>query len=73
MRTSTGSIKVTKIIQKKSCLKGKRKYTNAKADNSEMDIFPIAITSAVIRLTVIMRPTPALEPPLAVPPSRTAV
>ncbi|CFP64165.1 Uncharacterised protein [Bordetella pertussis] len=64
MRTSTGSISVTKIIQKKNMRPGKRKYTTANADSSEMAILPSEIASAMIRLTYIMRPTGApYEPP----------
>src|SRR6478609_2626272 len=40
MRTSTGSISVTKIIQKNTIRSGKRKYTIANADRSEMVILP---------------------------------
>jgi hypothetical protein len=43
MRTSTGSISVTKIIQKKTMRNGKRKKTIAKADRKEMTILPTAI------------------------------
>ena len=54
MRTSTGSISVMKIIQNTSVRPGKRKYTMAKADSSEIAILPMAMTSALIRLTVII-------------------
>jgi len=54
MRTSTGSISVTKISQNTVPRKGKRKYTMAKADSSEMVILPTAITSALIRLVSSM-------------------
>ena len=51
-----------KIAQKKKFLNGKRKYTMANADNSEMAILPNVMTSAVTRLTHIMRATGAFEP-----------
>ena len=51
MRTSTGSISVTKIIQKTTLRPGKRKYTTAKADSSEIAILPMAMTKAVTVLT----------------------
>ena len=41
MRTSTGSISVTKIIQNTRLRSGKRKYTTANALSSEMAILPI--------------------------------
>ncbi len=59
MRTSTGSISVTKIIQNARLRNGKRKYTIANADNSDMTILPTAMTSALMRLLTIIRPTPA--------------
>ena len=62
IRTSTGSISVTKIAQKNAMRNGKRKYTSAKADSSEMVILPREMTRAVTRLTTIMRPTEAWEP-----------
>ena len=43
MRTSTGSIRVTKIIQNAVRRNGKRKNTTANADSSEITIFPKAI------------------------------
>ncbi len=63
MRTSTGSISVTKIIQKKNVRSGNRKYTIANADRSEITILPIEITSAEMRLFSIIRPTPAVDSP----------
>ncbi len=62
MRTSTGSIRVTKISQKQIFLNGKRKYTSAKADSSEIAILPTVITMAETKLIHIMRATGALEP-----------
>ena len=62
MRTSTGSISVMKMAQKKNMRPGKRKYTMAKADSSEMAILPMAMINAEIRLTIIICPTGALEP-----------
>ena len=62
MRTSTGNISVTKMAQKKNMRNGKRKYTMANADSSDMAILPSAMTSAVTRLTIIICPTGALEP-----------
>ena len=61
MRTSTGSISVTKMAQKKNMRPGNRKYTMAKADSSEIAILPTAMTIAVTRLTTIMRPTGAVD------------
>ena len=40
----------------------------AKADSSEMEILPMAMTSAVTRLTAIMRPTGAVEAALPLVP-----
>ena len=37
---------MTKIIQKKNMRPGKRKYTTAKADSSEIAILPMEIASA---------------------------
>ena len=51
-----------KIAQKKKFLNGNRKYTMANADNSEMAILPKVMTSAVTRLTHIMRATGAFDP-----------
>ena len=51
-----------KIAQKKKFLNGKRKYTMAKADSSEIAILPKVMTNAVIRLTCIMCKTGALDP-----------
>jgi hypothetical protein len=59
MRTSTGSISVMKIIQKKTIRSRKRKYTTAKAASSEMLIFPKVMPSAMIRLFSIIVPTVA--------------
>ena len=73
MRTSTGSISVTKIIQKQNMRNGKRKYTTANAEIKEIAILPIEMASAMIRLTTIMRPTggaPLLPP---VPPNSTCL
>ena len=72
MRTSTGSIRVTKIIQKTIFLNGKRKYTMAKADSSEIAILPMLMTSAVTRLIHIMRPTTTRAPWVSAP-SRAAL
>jgi hypothetical protein len=47
MRTSTGSIRVMKIIQKKNMRPGNSKNTTAKADSSEMAILPTTMTSAM--------------------------
>ncbi|MNQ33289.1 hypothetical protein D3C85_467160 [compost metagenome] len=60
---------VTKIIQKKNMRPGKRKYTTAKADSSEIAILPMEIDSAMIRLTYIMRPTGAPDEPPDEPPN----
>src|SRR2546422_11127428 len=68
MRTSTGSISVTKIIQKKKLRSGKRKYTMANEAMIEIAILPTAMATAITRLLSIMRPTgaaaPACEPPV---------
>lgn len=64
---------MTKIIQKKNMRPGKRKYTTAKAYNSEMAILPIEIASAMIRLTYIMRPTGVPEEPPDEPPNKAFV
>jgi hypothetical protein len=70
MRTSTGSISVMKIIQKKNIRPGNSKNTTAKADSSEMAILPTTMTSAMIRLLRIIvsagvprtrAPSPGLE------------
>lgn len=59
-----------KIIQNTRFLSGKRKYTIANADSSEMMIFPIAMVSAVIRLTHSMGATGAMvDPPEVFPPN----
>ncbi len=47
MRTSTGSISVMNTIQNASMRRGKRKYTIAKAEISEIAILPTAISSAI--------------------------
>src|SRR6478752_2657736 len=47
MRTSTGSMRVTKIIQKKNLRNGKRKYTIANEAMIEMAILPKAIDIAI--------------------------
>jgi hypothetical protein len=57
MRTSTGSISVTKMPQNTALRNGKLKYTSANALSSEMTILPKAILKAVTRLTHIMRAT----------------
>ena len=46
-----------KISQNASLRPGKRKYTIANADSIEITILPTAITSAMMRLLTIMRPT----------------
>jgi hypothetical protein len=48
MRTGTGSMSVTKIIQKTSWRPRKRKYTMANADSIEIEILPTAMTIATI-------------------------
>lgn len=73
MRTSTGSISVTKMAQKQVFLNGNRKYTMANADSSEMVILPMAITIAVTKLTHIMCATGALEPVAASRPNSAAL
>ena len=50
-------------------LKGKRKYTMANADSSEMAILPTVMTMAVTKLTHIMCATGALEPGPEPPPN----
>ena len=52
-----------KIIQKNTMRNGKRKYTMANADSSEMMILPTAIDSAITRLLNIMRLTGAALAP----------
>ncbi len=66
IRTSTGNIKVIKIIQKKNIRKRKRKYTMAKADRREIDIFPKAIPKAMMALFIIILATVATTSPLPV-------
>jgi hypothetical protein len=39
-----------KIIQKKNMRPGNSKNTTAKADSSEMEIFPTTMTTAMMRL-----------------------
>ncbi len=67
MRTSTGSIRVMKIIQKKPMRKGKRKKTIANADRNEMTILPMAIAIATTKLLNSSRsrltPTTRSTPP----------
>ena len=73
MRTSTGSIRVTNTIQKTRFLKGKRKYTMAKADSSEMVILPMAMITALARLMAIIGPAAAMaDPVLVLPPNRAS-
>ena len=71
MRTSTGSIRVMKIIQKKPILNGKRKNTMAKADRKEMMILPIAIAMATTKVLKRSRsrltPTTCSTPPESAP------
>lgn len=69
MRTSTGSIRVMKMSQKQMPLNGKRKYTMANADSSEIAILPMVMTMAVTKLTHIMCATGAVEPAPAPPPN----
>ena len=52
-------MRVINTIQKKNTRNGKRKYTIAKAEISEMAILPSAITIAMTRLTHSMWPTGA--------------
>ncbi len=70
MRTSTGSISVTKMAQKNRFFIGNRKYTMAKADSSEMAILPKVMTSAETRLTHSIRAAGAVEPAPPPPPKR---
>ena len=60
-----------KMAQKHRLRKGKRKYTTANADSSEMAILPSAITMAVMKLTIIMRATGGRSAPS--PPPNSAV
>src|SRR2546428_9944241 len=55
MRTGTGSIRVTKIIQKTTFLPRKSKYTMANAESSEITILPMATPSATIALLTSIR------------------
>src|SRR4051794_22927649 len=64
MRTSTGSISVTKISQNAKPRNGKRKNTIAYADIIDTAILPIEITSAMTRLLNSMRPNGAAALPL---------
>ena len=48
--TSTGNIRVIKINQKNNKRNGNLKYTIAKAEIKEINIFPIAILNAIIKL-----------------------
>ena len=57
MRTSTGSIRVTKMIQNAVWRNGKRKYTTAKADRIEMKILPTAMPVAEMNELSSMWPT----------------
>ena len=74
MRTSTGSISVMKIIQNTVPRNGKRKYTMAKADSSEIAILPMAITMATTKLThSIGQPGGMVPPPATLPPSSASL
>src|SRR6266702_970533 len=64
IRTSTGSISVTKISQNARLRNGKRKNTIAYAEIIEIAILPIEITSAITRLLNSMRPNGAAALPL---------
>ena len=57
IRTSTGSIKVTKIAQKQSRRSGKRKNTTAYAEGNEIAILPMAMASAMTRVFSIIAAT----------------
>ena len=57
MRTSTGSMSVMKIIQKKNMRSGKWKNATANADVIDIAILPTAITNPMIRLFSIIRLT----------------
>jgi hypothetical protein len=70
MRTSTGSMRVTKIIQKKKLRSGKRKKTMANEAMIEIAILPQAMASAITRLLNIIDPTGAATP-LVVPAAST--
>ena len=73
MRTSTGSISVTKIIQKTTLRNGKRKYTMAKAESSEMAILPMAMVSALIKLMpIIGKAGGKVLPRVLVPPNKAS-
>ena len=73
MRTSTGSIRVIKIIQNTRLRRGKRKYTMAKAESKEMAILPRAMTSALTKLTHIMGAAAGMRLPALVSPPNKAV
>ncbi len=73
MRTSTGSIRVTKIIQNTRFRIGKRKYTMANADSSEIAILPTVMMSALTRLTHIMGAAAGIVLPALVKPPNSAV
>ena len=73
MRTSTGSIKVTKIIQKTAMRNGNLKYTIANAESKDIAIFPTAMSNAQTKLTPIMRATEAVEPEPFLSPSKALV
>jgi hypothetical protein len=56
IRTGTGSMRVTKIIQKTTCFPRKLKYTIAKAESSEITILPTAMPRAITALLTSIRP-----------------
>ena len=72
MRTSTGSIKVMKIIQNTRLRPGNRKYTTAKADSSEMAILPSAMVRALMRLTISIGAAGGTRVPYSVTPPNSA-
>ncbi len=72
MRTSTGSIKVTKIIQNTTLRSGKRKYTIANADSKEMAILPMAMMRALTKLTPIMGRAAGYVLPMLLSPPKSA-
>ncbi len=57
IRTSTGSIRVMKIIQNRAIRRGNWKNATANADSREMAILPVAMVRAMIRLLRIIRRT----------------
>ena len=71
IRTSTGSIRVRKMVQKQAIRSGNRKYTMAYAETMEMAIFPRAIARAMTRLLRSIVPTEA--PPAARIPAPSTV